>query len=176
MPGPSSSAVASHLSRRNAPRLSLVAFELGATLSEHGPVSRGICEVAQGRLRRICEVTSLVRVGDHAEDEYGPPGATMNYPLTTPVSMSFWGLEPEIFPALERGFRTFLTDGRGDANSEWCPPAVVYGLIEKDQARVEVLRRCEAWCGIAYRDDVAAVRGRIAALIDAGDYPARLWT
>lgn len=158
-------------------RLAMVAFEVGRTLSEHGPVSRGICDVEDGQLRAVTELTGLVRVANHTENRARHQhlqAAPRKIPLDAPASMNVWGMTPEIFPVLEREFAAFLATHHGDNSGEWYLPAVVNDLIHRAQATVEVLRSSEDWFGVTYRDDAPRVRARLAALTDAGVYPERL--
>ena len=46
----------------------MVAFTLANTLSEHGSVSRGVCDVVGGRLRSVVEHTGLAPDGDGVLD------------------------------------------------------------------------------------------------------------
>src|ERR1017187_1691375 len=76
------------------------------TLSEHGSVSRGVCECdAAGLLRAVVELTKIEKRGRgaHAEDRV-LSGDEL-------VSMNFWGFTPALFPQLREQFTAFLRRG-----------------------------------------------------------------
>ena len=64
--------------------------------------------------------------------------------------------------------------------STFCPdiigpgPVHIY-LIDNGDAQVKVLRHAGRWCGITYPGDRARMRAFIASIIEAGEYPRRLW-
>jgi hypothetical protein len=83
-------------------------YQLGRTLSENGPVNRGICEVGNHEyLSAITETLQILyskgrginvdRVGDQL-------------PLSpdTAVSMNFWGFYPTLLPKIELSFNSFI--------------------------------------------------------------------
>ena len=48
-------------------------------------------------------------------------------------------------------------------------------MIERREATVRVLPTESTWFGVTYRDDKPRVEASIAALVEAGQYPAKLW-
>lgn len=161
-------------------RHAMVAYRLGNTLSAHGSVSRGVClRGADGGLRAIEEHTRVARRADGSlwnEPEGGEAKALSG---EEPVSMNCWGFHPSIFGELERDFAGFLREaaagGEKALKAEYTIPAVVDGLIRSGRGRVELLETDAQWFGVTYREDRADVAGRIAALTEAGVYPADLW-
>jgi hypothetical protein len=157
------------------PRYSMVAFTLGNTLSEHGHVARGICEVgADGTLRRVVERTHIERAADGIVFTEG--GGT-RHRLTghERVSMNMWGLTPALFPALEREFSAFVGRSGSDPKAECYLPAVVDTLVREGAATVRVLDTPEAWFGVTYPQDKGVVVQGIRGLVDARVYPEKLW-
>jgi NDP-sugar pyrophosphorylase family protein len=155
----------------------MVAFRLENTLSDQGTVARGLCEVGpDGLLTRVVEHTGLKRganglgVVDDQEEE-----GFMSFSGREPVSMNFWGFQPNVFPALAQQFETFLAAEGHQPKSEYFLPSVVDRLIQADRARVSVLSTPDPWFGITYKEDKALVQQRIQSLVDAGAYPANLW-
>ena len=152
----------------------MVAFQMKNTLSEKGTVSRGICTVKDGFLTNVVE---------HTKIEAAPGGArswlseTESVPFTgeEPVSMNFWGFTPELFPQLERLFRTFLAERGQEMKSEFFIPSVVDTLIKEGLVRARVLTTPERWFGMTYTEDRLAVIAKVRELTEAGLYPARLW-
>lgn len=147
----------------------MVAFPLVNTLSEHGSVSRGVCDVVDGRLRSVVEHTGLTPDGDGVVDVSG--ARFSGHEL---VSMNFWGLQPDVFGRLEEQFSEFL-DTRGDGpTSELYLPAVIDRLVAEGSATVDVLTSPDQWFGMTYAADRDAVAARLADLVAAGEYPSPL--
>jgi hypothetical protein len=150
----------------------LVGYRLGQTLSEHGTVARGVCQVdAQGQLLAIEEQTALKPDPTGGAQGKRPDGSVANFPADTVVSMNCWGLTPGIFAQLETQLITFLRARGGDLKSECYLPAVVGKLIALRQARVRVLTTEARWCGVTYQEDKPGVQAALKALHDAGEYP-----
>lgn len=150
----------------------MVAYRLRNTLSAHGHVSRGVCECQGDRLVRIVERTHIAQTGGgivYTDDS----GA---HPLTgeEQVSLNLWGFQPTLFGHLGRQFREFLACSHGDAKAEFFLPAVVDRLVQGGQAEVAVLPTDEAWFGVTYPEDRAAVQAAIGRRIAEGAYPERL--
>ncbi len=149
----------------------MVAFRLDRTLSEHGTVSRGVCDVEDGRLRRVVEHTGIGRDTDGIGDVSG-----RRFTGAEPVSMNMWGLRPDVFGWLEQEFVEFLDAHGAEPKSELYLPAVLDRLVERGEASVTVLESPESWFGVTYREDAAQVRQAIGSLVEAGAYPAHLWS
>ena len=169
--------LAGHLEREdeNGNDYAMVSYTLRNTLSPHGHVSRGICDLdREGYLRGIVEHTriSLDRSRIFAADERG-----IRKELTgdETVSMNMFGFTPGIFRFLDREFRGFMARHSGDAKSEFYIPTVVSGLIDSGEARVKVIATGSEWFGITYREDREYVMENIRSLISNGIYPPRLW-
>lgn len=155
------------------PHFCLVAFTLRNTLSRHGSVSRGVCEVAPGgQLAHIAERTKIEADGDAARCLVN--GESVRLTGDEAVSMNFWGFTPVVFRYLEQEFRRFMEKYGADPSREFQLPAVVDIAIRDPQGRVDVLRSADRWLGVTYPDDRDAVAGGIRRLIESGAYPAVL--
>jgi hypothetical protein len=153
-------------------RHALVAYDLRQTLSEHGSVARGVCELdAGGLLRSVREHTALVPVGRGAREQAGGRMFTGD----EPVSLNLWGFAPSLFSELRARFATFLTARGDDPKAEFFLPAVVDELVHDGRAEVTVLRTPAQWFGVTYREDRERVAARLHALHAAGVYPERLF-
>ncbi|HEY7515408.1 MAG TPA: nucleotidyltransferase [Vicinamibacteria bacterium] len=151
--------------------LALVAFRLDRTLSPHGPVARGLCEVgADGLLRSVREITGLER--DAGGVIRSTDGA---YRGDEPMSLNLWGFGPSIFDRLRERFRAFLAEHGGEEKSEFYLPDAVGQLIRAGTARVRVLETPSPWFGMTHRADAKAVSESLRALVAAGEYPEPLW-
>lgn len=157
---------------------SLVGYVLANTLSEHGHVARGVCEVGPGGLlRSIHERTRIRKFPDGVRfSEDGGLTWTEVSPQST-VSMNMWGFTPSIFGELEARFRRFLAGpGGADPKAEFYIPVVAGELVAEGRARVTVLPTSARWFGVTYRQDLPEVQAAVRALVDRGEYPARLWS
>ncbi len=154
----------------------MVGFPLENTLTEHGHVSRGICQVDRdGFLIDIQERTRVQRWGDAIR--YSDDGQTwIDIPEGSIASMNAWGFTPDLFAELEARFDAFLRDPQRDlTKAEFFLPQTVGELIAEGLARVQVLPTSERWFGVTYPEDKPRVRAAIDGLIQQGVYPARLW-
>ena len=144
----------------------MVGFRLANTLSEHGSVSRGICELDGGRLRSVVEQTGIAPAD---------VGAGKKYSGGETVSMNCWGFTPAIFPALDGQLAAFLRTRGGEPKAEFYLPAAVSELIGRGEATVEVLPTDSAWFGVTYKEDKPRVAAAVAELIRRGEYPPTLF-
>ena len=134
----------------------MVGYELGNTLTENGTVSRGVCEVENGKLVSVTEHTALDK--------------NSGIPLDTIVSMNMWGLDTGVFPYLEKEFKAFL-DGRiNESKSEFFLPSAVSKRIADEGKSVSVLETKERWYGVTYREDMPSVRAAMDKFICEGMY------
>jgi hypothetical protein len=141
---------------RDFPVYALAGYPLGLTLSEHGAVSRGICEVdAEGWLRGITERSGIT------PSELGP-GRSLT--AETVVSMNCWAFTPEFWPQLDAAWRAFIAEKGGDERAEFYLPAAVDRLLVEGSARVRVLPTASPWFGVTFREDAPQVRAALAAL------------
>ncbi len=155
----------------------MVGFRVGNTLSESGTVARGICSTdANGHLTTVVERTEIMRVNGPVcyKDEEGKWVAV---PDNTPVSMNVWGFTPDYFQHSEAYFKEFLSDPKNMQNlkAEFFIPLMVNKLINEKTATVKVLDTTSHWFGVTYAADRQGVVDKIQALIDKGEYPAKLF-
>lgn len=154
---------------------SMVGFTLGKTLSDHGAVNRGICEMDdEGYLVKAVETLKIEK--GNGEAKYpGPDGETKTLDYDTLVSMNMWGFTPSVFPMSEQEIRDFLRERGNEAKSEIYIPPVVEKLIAEGRARCKVLHSGENWFGVTYPEDKPKVVEEIGKLIEKGVYPEKLW-
>lgn len=153
----------------------MVGYNLRQTLSEHGSVARGVCELDGEYLKKVTELTKIERSPHGGAVNKGPEGEQM-LSGDEPVSMNFWGFRPGIFPALEEAFEIFLRDRGSEMKSEFYIPMVVDSLVYAGKAKVRVLKTSATWFGVTYREDKPVVERSIRALVDNGAYPPNLWS
>mgnify|MGYP001175734382 FL=1 len=149
---------------------SMVAFQLGNTLSDFGGVSRGLCAVENGLLSTVVETHNIKRSaeGVTSDDDISLDG-------TEPVSMNVWGFTPDLFDHLKSMFHDFLERDGKEMKSEFLIPSVVNNLIHANTKHVKVLRTDSSWFGVTYKEDKPYVVKQIQELIDNDEYPNKLF-
>jgi len=154
----------------------MVGFPVRNTLSPHGAVSRGICEVdAAGCLREVVERVKIEGDGGTGARYQDAAGGWQALPGSAVASMNFWGFTPALFPHLDALFDDFLAAHGQELKAEFFIPAVVDTLIKRGAATCQVLPTDDRWFGMTYPEDRPEVQRNIRALIAAGTYPERLW-
>ena len=158
-------------------KYSMVGFKVGNTLSESGTVSRGVCEKEGDYLTGVVERTSIGYNAEHKISFTDENGVEQVIAPDTPVSMNFWGFTPDYFAYSAEFFKSFLSDPKNMENlkSEFFIPLMVDKLINDGTATCEVLDTTSKWFGVTYPEDRQSVVDKIQALVDAGEYPAKLF-
>lgn len=156
-------------------RYVLVGYRLGHTLSEHGSVSRGICDIGgNGELRGIVERTEIQRFPDDVR--YATGDARWEpLPEESVVSMNLWGFTPDVFEHLDAAFREFLSSEGASLKAESYLPAAIGALIEAGRIEVRVAETASRWFGVTNPEDRAGVESALRERVVRGEYPARLW-
>jgi NDP-sugar pyrophosphorylase family protein len=151
----------------------LPGYRLGNTLSEHGTVSRGVCEVDNsGLLTRIVERKEIGWKGGQLVD--AADGDVAVSPDSA-VSMNFWGLQPAVIDAIRPRFRAFVDANRSNPKAELYLPVLMGELVAEGDATVQVLTMDEPWFGVTYPEDKPTVQASLASLVADGSYPSPLW-
>ena len=155
-------------------RWAMVGYRLGDTLPEQGAVSRAVCrQDSEGFLVGLQELLAVERTDGSASWTDGD-GVERYEPLDALVSMNLWGFTPQLVAHLERGFRAFLEVGPGP-KAEYYLPVAVGEAIRDGAARVRVLPEGGRWCGMTSPEDREATAAVLRGLVEAGEYPERLW-
>jgi hypothetical protein len=152
----------------------IVPYGLSKTLSPQGTVTRGVCEIKDGYLTSVDELTAIAQEGDRIFNT-PPSGPKRELPPDTPVSMNFWGFPVSIFPDLRRYFDDFLKTAGSQPKAECYLPMAVDWLIKNNLLRVRVLEADSTWFGVTYKADRDAAVNRIADMAARGVYPPTLW-
>jgi len=153
----------------------MVGFRLVDTLSDHGSVTRGICEVdAHQMLNSVSERFKIEKTegGARYENEQGQWVTLQGHEI---ASMNMFGFTPTLFGFLAEKFPLFLKKAVGHPGAEFMMPAVVDELIHERKITMHVLATPEKWFGITYREDKPFAASGIRRLIEAGAYPEKLW-
>jgi NDP-sugar pyrophosphorylase family protein len=132
----------------------MVAFPLDKTLSVHGGVNRGICQIEQGYLQAVTEVIQISRQQQQLTG-VDLTGKTIALDAGQAVSMNIWGFTSSIVPALEQALCRFLAQ-HPDAKAECYLPAVVDHSLQQQQ-KLRVYLSPDSWFGVTYPADVAEI-------------------
>jgi len=153
----------------------MIGYRVGNTLSESGAVARGVCAVdADDNLTTVVERTHIERIDGEVKykDENDQFVAIAD---NTPVSMNMWGFTPDYFDYSESFFKEFLKQNADNIKAEFFIPLVVNDLINSNTIKLKVLDTPSKWFGVTYAADRPEVVAKINALVEAGEYPAKLW-
>lgn len=157
------------------PNYCMVGYKLKYTLSEHGYVSRGVCETDEnGFLKTVVERTHIERTGGKIITKLND-GSEMELTGDEDVSMNIWGFTPSYFNYLETAFAKFIKANSGNPKAEFYIPTVVNDLIKEDRIKMKVLESQDKWFGVTYKEDKDDAVRNIAELIKKGVYPEKLW-
>lgn len=150
--------------------LSMVGYVLENTLSPHGTVNRGICEIVAGELQSVEEFTSIGIDTDGVLRGDSESGHRTELRKDSIVSMNFWGCSPALFEPLETGFGNFLAERGSEMKSEYYLPSLVDQLIKDGQVNCPVLKTDSPWFGVTYPEDKTRVLESIVRLTETGVY------
>lgn len=151
---------------------SMVSYKLINTMSDYGSVSRGICNVDNGKLVDINERTNIVKKdgnlvyideGEHLIDK------------DALVSVNFWGFTPSMFEDANRYFIEFFKSNSDLSKKEFYLPTIVKNSIEEGIASVSVLESESKFSGMTYKEDREELSRYICELVNNGIYPNNLW-
>ncbi len=154
---------------------SMVGYGLEHTLSEHGHVSRGVCEKAKNDfLKTIVERTRIERIDGKIITRIDE-NTDMELTGKEVVSMNTWGFSPSFFKYLETYFAEFIKANANNPKAEFYIPTVVNELINNGEITLKVLESKDRWFGVTYKEDKDSAVESINALIAQGVYHERLW-
>lgn len=154
-------------------QISMVGFVLKNTLSENGGVTRGVCKVdANQMLTEIVETSNIIKT--QAGAAVATDGKETPIDAETPVSMNMWGLTPEFFEILEKGFAEFVAaQEEGNLKGEYLLPTIIGDLLKEGKVEVKVLKSHDKWFGVTYKEDKELVVNEVKALVEKGLYPEK---
>lgn len=157
---------------KNSKDYCMVSYKLVNTMSDYGSVSRGICNVVDGKLVDINERTNIINKdgnlvyideGEHLIDK----GAL--------VSVNLWGFTPRMFEDAYRYFIEFFKENSDLSKKEFYLPTIVKKSIDDGIANVSVLETGAKFSGMTYKEDREALSNYICELVNSGVYPSDLW-
>jgi NDP-sugar pyrophosphorylase family protein len=155
-------------------KYAIIGYELAKTLSEHGTVSRGVCQVdANDNLVSIKERTKIYREGDtiifEEEDK------KQEVPFNSSVSMNFWCFHQSLFAATEKLFHQFVKENSHNLKSEFFIPIIAEDFMQHHGGSIKVIPCSAQWFGVTYKEDAPVVKASVDKLVANGEYPSSLW-
>jgi NDP-sugar pyrophosphorylase family protein len=158
----------------NEKQFAIIGYELGKTLSEHGSVSRGVCQVDKNEnLISIKERTKIYKENGTIvyEDETGKHGL----PADSSVSMNFWCFHPSLFTATKRLFIDFVQKNTENSKAEFFIPIIAEDFMDNQGGHISVIPTSSKWFGVTYKEDAPIVKACVEKLVAEKVYPATLW-
>jgi len=133
---------------------SLVGYPILDTLSEHGGVNRGICQVDE--LNHLKQVNEFLEITFQDNKLSGINSAQLRETISTDslASMTIWGFDDTLFDYLEHGFVEFLSKYDSAVQKEYYLPDQIQKAIDTEQKKITVLRANESWLGMTYRSEL----------------------
>ncbi|MFN2438313.1 MAG: sugar phosphate nucleotidyltransferase [Chitinophagaceae bacterium] len=153
----------------------IVGYDLSKTLSDHGSVSRGVCEVDNNdNLMAINERVKIYRQGAKMvyEDADGIKHEILE---NAKASMNFWCFHPTVFSFLEEEFKKFLNQNINDPKAEFLIPHTADKFIRSKRGVIKVLPTNARWFGVTYKEDAPVVKENFRQLVEEKIYPPKLW-
>ena len=151
-------------------QFSMVAFRLDKTLSSHGAVTRGVCDIKSKKLISIIETEDIEK-----KEKKILSNRDITFKGGEPVSMNMWGFTPALFHYLKEKFVDFLNVNSHEKKSEFLIPSVINELIQNGAESVHVLKTTSSWFGVTYKSDKPIVEKKIQKLVTSGVYPSPLF-
>ena len=161
--------------KSNPSTYSIIGYDLSKTLSENGSVSRGVCDVdGNNNLVSIHERTKIYR-NNEGNITYEEGGKTFQVPDTSKVSMNFWCFDPTVFAFIGKIFNEFLAANGQDPKSEFFIPIIGDRFIKEGKGQIKIIPTSANWFGVTYKEDAPSVQKSLNELIEAGEYPDKLY-
>jgi NDP-sugar pyrophosphorylase family protein len=152
----------------------IIGYQLDKTLSEHGTVSRGVCQVDNdNNLVSIKERTKIYR--EHDTIVYEDEDGKHTVPAGSSVSMNFWCFHPALFEPTQKLFLEFVKNNNENIKAEFFIPIIAEDFIENQGGHIRVIPTTSQWFGVTYKEDAPVVKASVDKLVADGVYPPSLW-
>ena len=149
----------------------MVPYVLANTMSENGGVTRGVCDLKDGRLCGVTETHDI-----HFAEDRSIRGESGELNPTVPVSMNIWAFHPALLDRMQRYFDDFLHAlPAGELRAECLLPVMVNDLLQGGEITVTAEASEDRWFGITYREDRETVSEALRELHEKGAYPEKLF-
>lgn len=158
----------------NEKHYAIIGYELERTLSDHGSVSRGVCQVDdRDNLISIKERTKIYKENGVItyEDETGKH----TVPSDSSVSMNFWCFHQSMFNTTEKLFHDFVKANTENIKAEFFIPIIAEDFMDNRGGGIRVIPTSSQWFGVTYKEDAPVVKASVDKLVADNVYPASLW-
>ena len=153
----------------------IIGYQLANTLSEHGTVSRGVCEVDNNNnLVGITERLKISRQNGTMVDEESETQKTA-LAEDAKASMNFWCFHPSLFDFIQKGFKEFLEKNIENPKAEYLIPYAADQWIKAGEGVIRVIPTSARWFGVTYKEDAPVVQRNLDELVKSKSYPDNLW-
>lgn len=157
-------------------KMSMLGYVLDNTLSEHGTVNRGVCQVNnKNELIEVVERIKIAKVDGTVMYNVGADEASEKLDAKSSVSMNYWGFHPSLFEHMDKGLTQFMKEHAQDPKAEYYIPSLITDLIESKTLAIEVIPTNDNWFGVTYKEDKPMAVAAIEDQINKGTYPIKLW-
>ena len=152
----------------------IIGYELERTLSDHGSVSRGVCQVdAENNLVSIKERTKIYK--ENGVITYEDEDGKHTVPSDSSVSMNFWCFHPAMFLPTEKLFLDFVKSNTENIKAEFFIPIVAEDFMDNQGGQISVIPTSSQWFGVTYKEDAPVVKASVDKLVADEIYPSSLW-
>ena len=156
----------------------MIGYELGNTVTDHGSVTRGVCQIDEnGYLTEIIERTRIEKYDGGIRFTTDDGASWTDLSADTAVSMNMWGFTGSFLDEVQARFPAFLDKALAEnpLKGEYFLPLAVEQLLREGKATVKVLSAPDKWYGVTYAADKPQVVSALKAMTDNGLYPDGLW-
>lgn len=160
--------MAAHLSQTS--RSCLIAYELENSLVGDLPVSRGVCEVHDGRLVNVTERRNVTMTPSGCVADDGLEPAQLDQ--RSLVSMNLWGFQSDLWPALQQA----VDDHDFEESAEVLLPTFVATVMHRDGVIFDVVPTSSRCIGVTHADDLPLAQFLVREEIKQGLRPERAFT
>lgn len=153
-----------------------IGFKIKNTLSEYGSVKRGLFETNGDEVVSFIESVVEPAQGKLVATPINQ-GESFEIANDHLASMVMFGFTPKLFRLLEDSLISFQE--RNKANLETCEyllPDEMKKFIEDGECVMKIKKTDAIWHGVTYKEDLDKVKQDILKYIEAGIYPADLWS
>jgi len=170
--------IADFLTKECSPSLmAMIGYTLHNTLSEHGTVNRGVCELdSDNNLTEVIERTKIAEQNGVVNYNIGAEDPLGEVDRNSSVSMNYWGFHPSIFEEIEKGLHNFMKENPDNPTAEYYIPNIITDMIISGQMSVCVIPTNDNWFGVTYKEDKPMAIESINRYIEEGIYPKNLWS
>lgn len=153
----------------------LIGYLVKNTITEHGAVKRGICQVEGNKLLKLTE-SSVEKINTEIIAKPLSGKEPFKVDENDTVSMNMLLFTPSIFNYIKEKFPEYLKKHQHDINTcEFLIPELLFESIEENYATVEVIPTSASWYGVTYKEDLEGVKSALKELVEKNEYPNDLW-